>query len=74
MTMNEIPKAEESPTVPLWPIAGPAIGLGRTATFGAHHRGALPFPVIKAGGKLRVPTAALRRLLELDGPPGAGLQ
>jgi hypothetical protein len=65
-----IPTVEESPTIPLWPTAGQAIGLQRTATFEGHKRGTLPFPVIQAGGpggKLQVPTAALRRLLELDG-------
>ena len=69
-TDTHIPTVEESPTVPLWPIAGQAVGLQRTATFEGHKRGTLPFPVIQAGGpggKLQVPTAALRRLLELDG-------
>jgi hypothetical protein len=62
-----IPTVAEAPTVPLWPTAGRAIGLRRTATFEGHKRGTLPFAVIKSGGKLQVPTAALRRLLELDG-------
>jgi hypothetical protein len=68
MPRNQIPHAEESPTVPLWPVAGEAIGLHRTATFAANQRGDLPFPVLKCGGKFRVPTAALRRVLQLDGP------
>jgi hypothetical protein len=63
-----IPLPGESPTVAMWPTAGQSVGLQKSATFDAYHKGTLPFPVIRAGGKLRVPTAALRRLLELDGP------
>jgi len=68
MSQNEIPTPEESPTVALWPTAGRAFGCGRTATYEHAERGDLPFPVLKCGGKFRVPTASLRRLLELDGP------
>jgi len=68
MTRTVIPQPEDSPTVSLWPEAGQAIGLGRSATFAGNQRGDLPFPVLKCGGKFRVPTAALRRILELDPP------
>jgi hypothetical protein len=66
--MNEhgIPQADEAPTVALWPTAGKAVGLARSATYAAHRTGKLPFPVLECGGKLRVPTAALRRSLALD--------
>jgi hypothetical protein len=64
--MTVLPDPEESPVVPLWPTAGEAVHLGRSATFAAHKRGQLPFPVLQCGGRLMVPTAALRRVLELD--------
>ena len=60
-----MPKVEEAPTVSLL-AAGRAIGLGRTATYALKSRGEFPLSIIKSGGKFRVPTAALRRLLELD--------
>jgi hypothetical protein len=62
-----VPTVDESPTVPLV-LAGAACGLGRSASYDAHKAGKLPFPVLEIGGKYRVPTAALRRLLELDAP------
>jgi len=55
----------ESPTVSLV-AAGRAIGIGRSATYRLVQRGDFPLPVIHAGSKLRVPTAALRRILALD--------
>jgi hypothetical protein len=71
----EIPLAEEQPTVGIL-LAGKAVGLGSSATYDAHKAGRLPFPVLECGGKFRVPTAALRRVLQLDEPtaqdhPGA---
>ncbi len=61
-----IPNPEEQPTVQLWPTAGRALGLGRSATYAAAHRGEIPN--IRLGGRIVVPTAALRRMLQLDGP------
>jgi hypothetical protein len=63
-----IPNLSESTTVSLI-AAGKAMGIGKTATYAMFNRGEFPLPVIKVGskgGKARVPTAALRRLLELD--------
>jgi len=68
LTDKAIPRAEDEPTVPLWPTAGKALGMGRCATYSGAERGTLPFPIIRSGRKIRVPTAALRRLLELDSP------
>lgn len=48
--------------------AGAAIGVGRSATYRMLKAGKFPLPVIKAGGKSRVPTAALRRILGIDDP------
>jgi excisionase family DNA binding protein len=42
------------------------LGTRRTATYDAIKRGDLDVPVIKVGRNWRVPTAAVRRLLELD--------
>lgn len=63
--MTALPDPESQPTVPLWPDAGHAIGLGRGATYAAAARGDIP--TIPTGGrKKRVPTAVLRRMLGLD--------
>lgn len=59
-----LPTPEESPTVPVWPDAGKACGLGRAAAYEAVRRGDIPS--IRFGGRLVVPTAALRRMLGLD--------
>ena len=61
-----IPDPAEQPTVPLWPTAGQAFGLGRARTFELARRGELPFEVYRLGRSWRVPTAALRRVLHLD--------
>jgi hypothetical protein len=60
-----LPKAEEKPTVTLWPIAGQALGLGRSATYGAAARGQIP-GLIRIGKRWVVSTAELRRTLGLD--------
>ena len=62
--MKAIPSADEQPTVPLWPTTGQALGLGRSATYAAAERGEIP--TIRLGGRIIVPTAALRQLLQLD--------
>jgi hypothetical protein len=59
-----LPDPEVQPTVPVWPVAGRALGLGRSATYDAVARGDIP--VLRWGRKIVVPTAALRRLLALD--------
>jgi len=68
-----LPDPELRPTVPLWPDAGRACGLGRSATYDAAERGDLP--VIRLGRRIVVPTARLRQMLGLDGgspdAPGA---
>lgn len=51
-------------TVPLWPTAGRALGLGRNATYEAAERGEIP--TVKVGRKRPVPTAPLRRLLGIE--------
>jgi hypothetical protein len=58
-----VPTADERPTMPV-EEAGGHIGLGRTASYEAARRGDLP--TIRIGRRVVVPTAALRRLLQLD--------
>lgn len=77
--MPQIPRADERPTIRLWPEAGQALGLGRSATYDAAERGQIP--TIRLGRRIVVPTARLRQMLGLDdarreealvgGPPGA---
>jgi hypothetical protein len=59
-----IPNSEDRPTVTLWPMAGQALGLGRSATYAGAESGEIP--TIRVGRRIVVPTAALRRMLQLD--------
>jgi hypothetical protein len=54
-------------TVPLWPTAGRALGLGRSATYEAAKRGDIP--TVDMGRKKPVPTAKLRKLLGIEASP-----
>lgn len=63
------PDPEVQPTVPLWPTVGQALGIGRSATYASAERGEIP--VIRLGGRLVCPTAAIRRMLQLDPTPVA---
>jgi hypothetical protein len=73
-SLSVLPDAEVQPTVDLI-TAARAWGIGRSAAYEGAKNGTLPFPVISVGRHLRVPTAPLRRGLQLDGPtadmPGA---
>ena len=69
VTLQTIPLAEEVPTLSV-PVAGRlGFNLGVSASYDAAARGDLP--TIRIGRKLRVPTAALRRMLQLDDGPRA---
>ena len=59
-----VPTAEEKPTIPIWPDTGRYLGLGRSATYQAAENGEIP--TIRIGRRIVVPTAALRRMLQLD--------
>lgn len=56
-----VEKLRREVSVPLWPTAGRACGIGRNSAYKAAERGEIP--TNKFGGKLTVPTAPLRRLL-----------
>lgn len=66
--MQTIPRAEDQPTLTIWPEAGTALGLSRSASYDGAARGDIP--TIRIGRRLLVPTAALRRMLQLDAPSG----
>jgi len=63
------PEANDRPTLPVWPDTALILGLSKASTYEAVHRGEIP--VIRIGRRLLVPTAALRRMLLLDGTPAA---
>jgi hypothetical protein len=60
----ELPRAEERPTLELWPEVGQMLRLGRASTYRAAATGEIP--TIRFGRRIVVPTAALRRMLSLD--------
>ena len=62
-TFTKLPNPEEEPTISV-PRAGALLGLGRSAAYAAADAGQLP--TLRIGRKLRVPTAALRRMVGLD--------
>jgi hypothetical protein len=65
MTVTEVLRMlEESPTVPLWPEAGKALGLKRGQTYKAAARGEIK--TIEMGRIKRVTTSWLRKKLDLD--------
>lgn len=55
--------------MPVWPDAGRILGLSRQSAYDAATRGDIP--TIRIGRRLLVPTAALRRMLQLDDPGSA---
>ena len=58
-----IPDPKERPFLEV-PEAGQIIGLGRSAAYDAARRGEIP--TIQFGRRLLVPTAAIRRMAQLD--------
>ncbi len=64
-----VPDPRDRPTLDLWPETGRYLGLSKCSTYDAAHRGEIP--TIRIGRRLLVPTAALRRMLQLDGTPAA---
>jgi hypothetical protein len=64
---STIPLPDDQPTIPLWPDAGRALGLQRSAAYAAAARGEIP-GLIRIGRRYRVATATLRAALGLDVP------
>ena len=65
MELTTLPNPTERPTVTVREAAA-WLGVSKSTAYQAVESGDLP--VIKVGGRLLVPTAALRRLLLLDEP------
>ncbi len=63
-----VPDPMQQPTITVTE-AGRFLGLGKASAYEAVRRGDIP--TIRIGRRLLVPTAALRRLLQLDGSPAA---
>lgn len=59
----------EEMTVSVWPHAGMALNLSRNSAYEAAKRGDIP--TIRIGGAIRVPTAALRKMLGMEPTPAA---
>ncbi len=61
--------AELGPTTDL-PTAASLLGIGRGLAYELHRRGQLPFPILRLGRRLVVPTAPLLKSLGLhEGAP-----
>lgn len=69
MTATEfagLPDPNVQPTMSVWPEAAGILRLSKASAYAAAERGEIP--TIRIGRRLLVPTAALRRLLQLDAP------
>ncbi len=64
---GHLPLPQDRATLPVWPDTGRILGLSKASTYEAVRRGDIP--VIRIGRRLLVPTAALRRMLQLDDAP-----
>lgn len=63
---RRLPDPIETPTLDLWPDACRLIGCGRSAGYEAVKTGTWPTPIIRVGKRIRVPTAAILRVLAAD--------
>jgi excisionase family DNA binding protein len=59
-----VPDPTDQPTLNLYPEVAAIMGLSRDSVYKAAAAGELP--VIRIGRRIKVPTAALRKLLALD--------
>ena len=64
MTISVVPDVASQPTMEVGDVAK-AIGLSRGAAYNAVQTGEIPS--IRIGRRIVVPTAAVRRMLQLDG-------
>jgi excisionase family DNA binding protein len=60
--MNNEAQNTERLTFDLWPEVGHMLGLSRPSTYSAAKRGEIP--TLRIGGRILVPRAALKRLLD----------
>lgn len=68
-TLPVFPDPNEQPTLPVYPDTARILGVSKASAYAAAARGEIP--TIRVGRRLLVPTAALRRMLQLDEPPAA---
>ncbi len=66
--VNGVPDPTERPVLDLWPEAAGFLGISKDLAYKGASTGEIP--TIRIGNRIKVPTAALRRLLELDPQPG----
>ncbi len=64
-TSPAVPDPEVEPTVSV-PFAGRCLDMSRNTSYAAVARGDFPADVIRVGRQMRVVTASLRRVLQLD--------
>jgi excisionase family DNA binding protein len=68
VTTALVPEAANQPTMQVDDVAK-ALGLSRAAAYNGVQTGEIPS--IRVGRRIVVPTAAVRRMLQLDGGPDA---
>ncbi len=61
-----VPDPAARATLTVWPETAAILGLSKASAYDAAKRGEIP--TIRIGRRLLVPTAALRRMLQLDEP------
>jgi len=61
-----LPDPNKRPTLSVWPETAGILNLSKASAYAAAERGEIP--TIRIGRRLLVPTAALRRMLQLDEP------
>ncbi len=64
-----LPDPNERPTLSVYPETARILHLSKASAYAAAERGEIP--VIRIGRRLLVPTAALRRMLQVDPEPVA---
>jgi excisionase family DNA binding protein len=64
-TRVTLPRAEDQPTLTVVRAAA-VLGIGKSSAYAAISRGEIPS--IRLGGRVLVPTAALRKMVGLDEP------
>jgi excisionase family DNA binding protein len=66
-TATAVPDPTERPTLDLYPEVASILGISRDSAYRGAAAGDIP--TIRIGHRIKVPTAALRRMLALDDDP-----
>lgn len=67
---EQYPELFNHPTIPATEIH-PILGMSKTAVYTAIKNGNFPFPTLRVGGRIIIPTAPIRAALGLDAPAAA---